>query len=526
MNFKDKLTKELEKQLKQEVNLRPTPSPEFGDYALFLKNPNKKIKSNLIKKTEVKGNYLNIFINKTKFIEETLKDINKDYGKSKENKTILIESPGPNTNKPLHIGHLRNMALGISLSNMLNYLGNKIINVDIINDRGIHICKSMLAYKLYGKNQQPNKKPDHFVGDYYVLYSQKNIPDERAQEMLIKWEKGDKETIALWKKMNKWAIEGMHQTYKEFGLNIKKTYYESQHYSKGKDIVLKGLQEGLFQKDKEGIIINLGKELGKKVLLRSDGTSIYITQDIYLAKQRYEDFKFNKMIYIVGSEQIYHFKALFEIFKRLKYNFADNCYHLSYGMVSLPEGKMKSREGKVVDADDMIENTKELAIKKIKQRDKLPKKETLEISKEIGLAAIKFFLLKYDSKKDFIFNPEEALSFEGETGPYIQYTHARISSILKKSKSNIEIDYQKYNQQEFQLIKKLSEFPEIIKDSAIKYKPNLLCNYLIQLSQLFNTYYSKYEIKNSKERLLLISKIKQILTIGLNLLGIQAPEAM
>jgi len=515
MNFKEKLTKEIKKQVK-EVYLRPTPSPELGDYSLFLKYPNKiKLKSNLIERTEIKGNYLNIFINKSKFIEETLKDIDKDYGKENQKKTILIESPGPNTNKPLHIGHLRNMALSISLSNIYKKLGNKVINVDIINDRGIHICKSMLAYQLYGKNKKPNKKSDHFVGDYYVIYSQKKILDEKAQEMLVKWEKGDKETIALWEKMNKWAIDGMYQTYKEFGLKINKTYHESQYYNKGKNIVLEGLKKDLFKKDKEGVVIDLGKNLGKKVLLRADGTSIYITQDIYLAKKRYEDYKFDKLIYIVGSEQIYHFKVLFEVLKKLKYKFADNCYHLSYGMVSLPEGKMKSREGKVADADDLIENTIELA-----------KKKNKKTSKIVALAAIKFLLLKYDSKKDFIFKPEEALSFEGETGPYIQYTHARINSILKKSKPSNKIDYKKYNQEEFQLIKKLSEFPGIIKDSAIKYKPNLLCNYLIQLSQLFNTYYSKYEIKTSKERTLLITKIKQILSTGLNLLGIEAPESM
>ena len=541
MNFKEEFANLLSKHTKLSrdkiLNLIEIPKNDFGDLAFpafsVSNNPNrtaeeitKKLSSDSFEKFQNAGPYINAFIKKEKLIQETLTK----ESKIKQNKIVLIESPGPNTNKPLHLGHLRNMALGISLSSINKYLGNKVINVDIINDRGIHICKSMLAYKLYGKNKLPDKKSDHFVGDYYVLFSKKEIPEEKAQEMLIQWENKDKKTIELWKKMNKWAIDGMHQTYREFGMNIDKTYYESQHYLKGKGIVLSGLKDNIFQKDEDGsIIVDLGK-LGKKVLLRSDGTSIYITQDIYLAKQRYEDYKFDRMIYIVGSEQIHHFNALFEIFKKLNYKFADNCYHLAYGMVYLPEGKMKSREGKIVDADDFIEDTTRLAEGKIREREKdLPKAELEKRAKSVALSSIKFLLLKYNARKDFVFNPNEALAFEGESGAYVLYTYARISSILRKAKKISKPNYKKYNDLEYSMIKKMS----VLNDNVIKaeenYSPNIICNYLIELCQLFNSYYSKELIIGSKtenEKLNLLKKLQETLKIGMNLLGMKELERM
>ncbi|MBU2634160.1 MAG: arginine--tRNA ligase [Nanoarchaeota archaeon] len=557
MPFKDKIIKILKTQTGLKTINLETPQEAFGDYSFpcFLlakklkKSPNeialglsKKIKADFLEKTETKGPYLNFFIKKEKLTELILKKIQKEkenYGSLKQNKTILIESPGPNTNKPLHVGHLRNMALGISLSNISKKLGNKAKNIDIVNDRGIHICKSMLAYKLYGKNKKPSKKTDHFVGDFYVLYSQKlkenPALEQQAKDLLIKWENKDKETIILWKKMNSWALEGMYQTYTNFGLNIKKTYYESQCYEKGKEIILNNLKKGLFKKEKDNSIsINLEKEnLGKKILLRSNGTSVYITQDIYLAKKRYEDFKMDKLIYIVASEQDYHFKVLFKILKKLKYKFANNLYHLSYGMVNLVSGKMKSREGTIVDADNLIEEITNLTKKEILKRNKnISKKELEQRSKIIALAAIKFYLLKLDPKKDTIFKPEESISFEGETGPYIQYSYARIQSILKKAKLLSKINYELLsNPLEFKLIKQLSLFPSIVEKASQDLKPNLIANYVFLLSKTFNEYYHAYNILKEKQeiknaRLTLISSIAITLKISLNLLGIEVLDQM
>ena len=427
MNFKEKLEKEIKNQLKQEIDLRIPPSQEFGDFslALFNKNPNKIIlKSSLIERTEVKGNYLNIFIKKSKFIEETLKEINKDYGKTKsKQQKILIEYPSPNTNKPLHLGHIRNILLGSTLTNLLKFQGNKVIQVNLNNDRGIHICNSMLAYKLWGKNKQPDKKSDHFVGDFYVMFAQKAKEnkdlEKQAQELLLKWEKGDNETISLWKKMNGWALKGFNETYKRFNLKFDKEYYESNLYKEGKRIIEDGLKKKLFTKDEDNnIIIDLTNEgLGKKVLLRNDGTSIYITQDIYFAYIKEKEFHPDKSLYIVASEQDYHFKVLFKILDILKIIPINNLYHFSYGMIELPSGKMKSREGKVVDADDIIDEVINLSKEIIKEKNPKVSKEEIDfLSKTIGMGALKFFILKYDSKRNFVYNPEESLSFEGETG--------------------------------------------------------------------------------------------------------------
>ncbi len=544
----------------KDITLEIPPNPEFGDYAFLCFELAKKIKKNpseiaqdlakniklsdLIKKVEVKGPYLNFFVSKEALSKNVLIDVFKkksSYGSAKKKKkeVVLIESPGPNTNKPLHLGHLRNMSLGISLSNIYNFLGYNVKNVDIINDRGIHICKSMLAYKKYGKNKLPDKKSDHFVGDYYVLYNKKlkedpNL-DKEAQELLEKWEKNDKEVRALWKKMNKWAVDGMFETYKRFGMKIDKPYFESDTYLKGKEIVMDGLKKGIFEKDDDGnIIVDLEKErLGKKVLIRANGTAVYITQDMALAGIRYKDYKMDKMIYVVGNEQIYHFKVLFKIFKILKYPFADSCYHLAYGMVNLPEGKMKSREGKVVDADDLMDNMVELAKKEIKKRHKdLQKKEIEKRSEQIGLGALKFYMLKPDSLKDMMYNPEESIKFEGETGPYVQYAHTRINSILSKTKLPIKVDYSLLKDElEQKLITLISQFPDKVTEAAKSYKPSIIANYLVELSQNFNSFYTKLPVLKAETglkeaRLHLIIAVKQVLKNGLNLLGIEAPERM
>lgn len=540
----------------KEIVLEIPPDDSLGDYSFPCfglakqqkRNPteiaselkNKIKKTNSIEKIEIKGPYLNFFVNKQELAGITIRTILKQkekYGSAKDNKKIVIESPGPNTNKPLHLGHLRNMALGLSLSKIYKKRGNKVINVDIINDRGIHICKSMLAYKKFGNNKKPNKKPDHFVGDFYILFNKKESKEleEEAINLLRKWENKDKEAIKLWKKMNSWAIKGINETYKKFGIKIDNTFFESHYYIKGKDIALEGLRKGIFEKDNNGaIIVNLEKEgLGKKVLLREDGTSVYITQDIYLAIKRYQDFKMDKMIYIVASEQIHHFKVLFAILKILGYSFAKDYYHLPYGMIYLPEGKMKSREGKIVDADNLIRDVTGLTRKEIVKRDeKISRKELEKRAEIIGLGAIKFFILNYDPLKDFVYHPEESLSFEGETGPYIQYAHARISSVLRKTKKINKVGVKGLTTtEEIRLIKLLSDYPRKIQEAATQYKPSIISNYLFDLAQSFNTFYSKYPILKSEEnkkiaRLNLISCIKIVLKDGLGLLGIEAPERM
>jgi arginyl-tRNA synthetase len=557
--FKQEIVTILKKITKQnEINLETPPSSELGDYAfpcfslakIYKKNPNeiaqeliKKIKlTKIIKKIEIKGAYLNFFIDKEKLSETILKTIYKEknnFGKNKEKDKIIIEFPSPNTNKPLHLGHIRNILIGQSISNLLRFLGNKVYQVNLNNDRGIHICKSMWAYQKFGNNKNPDKKPDHFVGDFYVLYEKnKSIETEKEiQQMLTRWEQGDEKTRALWRKLTNWVLKGFNETYRKFNLKFDKTYNESEIYDKGKTIVLEAFKKRIFYKDNKGMIIaDLEKyDLGKKVLLRADGTSIYITQDIYLAKKKYDDFKINKSIYVVASEQNYHFKVLFKILELLKYKFAKNCYHLSYGMIYLPEGKMKSREGTIVDADDIIEKMQLLAEEEIIKRHKeLKKDEIRKRANMIGLGALRYYILKYDTLKDIHFNPKESISFEGETGPYIQYAHARICSIERKYSKRIRdnINYSLLKQkEEFELIKHLAKFPEIIKNAAHQYKPYLLANYLYELAKQFNEYYHKYPVLKveqeiKKARLLLINCIKQVLKTGLNLLGINAPESM
>lgn len=540
-------------------------NPKLGDYAIpcfaftkqLKKSPQEiakelqkvlqdKIKDKLefVSKTEVKGPYLNLFLKKELFAN-VLKEIHKCkqcYGTFPLNKkVVLVEGPSPNTNKPLHLGHVRNMAICKSLFNVMNAAGYTAKKINLNNDRGVHICKSMLAYQKFGKDDTPEKsglKPDHFVAKYYVLFNEKakEAPEleQEIHEMLQKWEAGDKEVIAVWKKMNKWAFEGFKETYKTFNMSFDKEYYESESYAHGKDIVLDGLKKGLFEKDEAGaIIIDLEKEgYDKKVLVRSDGTTVYMTQDIYLAKKKYEDFKYDRSVYVVGNEQDYHFQVLFKVLEKLKLKATQGCYHFSYGMIDLPEGRMKSREGTVVDADALVKEVVSLAVEEIKKRyDSLDKKEIAERAKKIAMSAILFHILKYDPKKDFTYNPEESLSFEGETGPYCQYVYARIQSIIKKSSVKAKDNISLLGKDEKNILKLLSDYPAIVKKVSDNYKLSLIARYVLELCQEFNNYYSKTKIiQENKElesaRLYLIEAIAQVVANSLNLLGIEVLDEM
>ncbi|MFW9950804.1 MAG: arginine--tRNA ligase, partial [Candidatus Thorarchaeota archaeon] len=501
--------------------------------------------SSFIKSLCVNGAYLNIKV-KVKSILEFIYEQKENFGRprditeSKKKLRIVIEYPSPNTNKPLHFGHVRNMLLGKSLSTLLQYKTHQVFQVNLINDRGIHICKSMLAYQKWGKNGEPDKKGDNYVGDFYVLYNKmaekdKNLEKE-AYELLRLWESGDKATIKLWNKMNKWALKGFKTTYDKLGISFDKEYFESNLYLKGKEIILDGLKKGIFKKTKDGAIIAELKEkfnLEDKVLIRNDGTSIYITQDIYLAYKKKEDFDFDKSIYVVADEQIQHFKWLFAILELLGFK-GDN-YHFAYGMVSLPSGKMKSREGTIVDADDVIQEVETLAFEEVNKRyPDLSIAEKHIRAEIIGLAALKFFILKYSPMKGFVFKPEESISFEGETGPYIQYCYARISSIIMKSglKIDTNIDWNLLNhEKELLLINQLVYFPEIIDATEKTYNIHLIPQYLLTLCQAFNTFYTSCQVisndkKLEKARLLLIRCVQIIIKIGLNILGIETLDQM
>ncbi|MDD5086430.1 MAG: arginine--tRNA ligase [Candidatus Nanoarchaeia archaeon] len=560
--FKKEIEKALKPYAKGEMTVEIPPDSKLGDYAFpcfnlakqlrkspadIAKDLSLKIKPNkYIREIRNVGPYVNFFINNDILNETILNEILKNKEKyglwPTKHKKVVIEFPSPNTNKPLHLGHARNMLIGESLSRILEFDGYKVFRVNLNNDRGVHICKSMLAYKKWGDSKTPeseNKKSDHFVGDFYVLYSKKAKEnpglDNEAQEMLKKWENNDKETVELWKKMNNWAIKGFNETYNMFGIKHDKTYNESEHYDDAKKIVLDNFKKGIFKKDEEGnIYVELEKySLPNKILLRADGTSVYMTQDIMLAKIKYNDFKMDKSIFVVGSEQKLHFNQLFKILELIGFKNFDGCYHLAYGMISLPEGKMKSREGTVVDADDIVEDMISLAKQEIEKRHDINKKEIEERAKTIGLGALNFFVLKYDALKDFVFNPKESISFEGETGPYIQYAHARICSILRKAgKQAKDIDLSLLNKKEEKdIIKLLGSFPEVIDSAASGYKPSLIARYLLDLSQLFNEFYHKHQIIKADEktrdaRLALIKSIKYVVENGLNLLGIDAPEKM
>lgn len=566
--MKTLISKTLEKSLKElKIKLSPEeidslieipPSTEMGDFAFPCFSLSKTLKLNpsdialeLRKKignppeglqVETQGPYVNFFVDRKSLAENLIKEINEkadSFGNSNIPQKVMVEFPSPNTNKPLHLGHLRNMAIGESVSRILEFSGSRVIRTNLNNDRGIHICKSMLAYQKWGKNKKPTKtkKSDHLVGDFYVMFSKKAKQSEKlekeAHELLRKWEAGDKETLELWKKMNQWALDGFNETYKKFGIWHDKEYYESQIYDKGKEIILQGVKDKIFTQNEDGSVsIDLeDKGLGKKYLLRSDGTTIYMTQDIYLAKLKLDEFQIDKSIYLTGNEQDYHFQVLFHLLDKLKLVEKKNLHHLSYGMVMLPEGRMKSREGTVVDADDLIEEIKKLVQKELKKRDKkISKKAIEERSLKITLAAIKYYLLKTDIKKNIVFHPKESISFEGDTGPYLLYSYARANSIIEKSKQkNLKFKIESLDQSEINLIKKLEEFKSVVQKSSENLNPSYLANYSFQLAQIFNEFYHSCPVIGSEKedfRLALVISFKQVLKNSLTLLGIEVLEKM
>jgi arginyl-tRNA synthetase len=534
------------------------PSPELGDYAFpcfflseKLKNEPSQIAIELREKigdapatdfedVQTRGPYINFFVNRGSLARQVIWDAilkRKDYGQSKagKGKRTMVEFSSPNTNKPLHLGHLRNLAIGESISRILEFNGEKVIRANLNNDRGIHISKSMLAYQKWGKEKTPRDKkikPDHFVGNLYTLFNKRKTKklEKEAQEMLKKWEERDKRTLLLWKLMNNWALEGFEQTYKTFGIKHDVTFFESRIWKKGKDIIEKGLKKGVFKKSKKGDIkIDLKKEgLDKKILLRSDGTSLYITQDLALAKMKFNKYKLNKSIYVVGNEQEYHFKVLFSILDKLGFENKE-MIHLSYGMVNLPKGKMKSREGTIVDADDLIEKIRVMAEKELVKREKLSKTKLKKRSLVIALAAIKYMLLKVDARKNMLFDPKESLNFEGDTGPYILYSYARASSIMEKAPEQKKFKVHELEDKEVELVKKLSQFPDVVLNASRNLNPSVIANYSYQLAQTFNEFYHNCRVIGSKQeafRLALVQSFRQVLKNSLKLIGIKTLEEM
>ncbi len=501
-------------------------------------------------KSENIGPYLNFFINKGFFFSSVLGEIldkKNNFGQQEigKGKSILIEYSAPNTNKPQHLGHLRNNFLGWSLATIFSTVGYKAIKVNLVNDRGIHICKSMLAYRKWGNGKTPETekvKGDHFVGQYYVLFEKKvkenpELLDE-AQKDLEGWENGNSEILFLWQLMNKWANDGFKKTYEKIGVSFDRWYYESDIYNSGRDIILKALKKGLCYKREDGAVeIDLTHDgLDKKVLLRPNTTSVYITQDIGLAKLKQDEFNPDKSIYVVASEQDYHFRVLFRILEIFGFDWVKNCRHLSYGMVFLPEGRMKSREGIVVDADDIIEEMIQLAKSEIIHRS--PNLSPIEVSsraKVIAIGALRFFFLKFTPQQEIYFNPKDSISFEGDSGPYLQYTYARIQSILKKDKPKKRKSKINYNAltelEEKELLNILLIYPNVIIEAAENYNPANLAHYLLKLSQKFNEFYHKHQILKAKAeirnaRLCLAQAVAQIIKNGLKLLGIDVLEEM
>ena len=490
----------------------------------------------------------------------------KDYGKkpiTKDSPAVIVEYSSPNTNKPLHLGHIRNNLLGFSMAKIIEATGKKVYKTQIINDRGIHICKSMIAWQLFGKGETPEstrEKGDKLVGKYYVLFD-KAYKEEiagliaegktkeeaereapiflKAQEMLRSWEQGDPETLALWRQMNQWVYDGFEVTYRNLGVSFDRNYYESETYLLGKDIVQRGLDEGVFYRKEDGSVwIDLTAEgLDEKLVLRSDGTSVYITQDLGTATKRIEeDFpKVEGMIYTVGNEQDYHFKVLFLILQKLGYTWAKNLYHLSYGMVELPNGKMKSREGTVVDADDLMEEMVQVAQELSQELGKLEgysDQQKEQLYRVIGLGALKYYILKVDPKKKIAFNPQESIDFQGNTGPFIQYTYARIQSILRRAETCQLPKSVSLHPKEKELIKLLSLFPEVVQNAADTYSPALIANYVYDLVKEFNSFYQNVSILGEEDtdkrslRVHLSRKVGEVIAIGFDLLGIEVPERM
>jgi arginyl-tRNA synthetase len=516
----------------------------------------------IIKKVEFQGPYLNFWIDETVLFGDSIEKVEKEkdeYGNSEkgEEKKIMLEYLGPNTNKPLHLGHARNGALGMALAQILESQGFDVTKANLVNDRGIHICKSMLAWKKWGQGGTPeddNEKGDHFVGKFYVMYNTELEKDphleDEIRKMLILWEAKDKATRKLWKKMNEWVYQGFQETYARFGLEFDVTYYESGTYELGKNIVQLGLDKGIFERDNNQSITfylpekKFGRdkngELKKVTVIRADGTSLYITQDLGLAVKRFNDYHFDQMIYVVGKEQIFHFQCLFEILRALNFSWSRDLRHLPYGMVSLPEGKMKSREGKVVDTDDLISEVVRMAWEEVKRRDEkggLDEKEMRKRADIIGIGAIKFYLLRFGATQDICFDPKESISFDGVTGAYCQYAYARIQSILRKAEDQkIESsnpDYGKLGTDEERiLIQKIIQYPEILEKAAICLNPALVVGHIYETTRAFNQFYVSHKVADSKNeelsaaRIDLIKSAAQVIRNGLSIMGIETLDRM
>jgi arginyl-tRNA synthetase len=560
--MKETIIQLLAKHLEPEVTeleienlLEIPPDEKLGDYALPCFTLAKKLRKSpisiaegiaqsianesMIAKYQVVSGYLNLFIDRKWLSLNVLQSaLYPDFGTGNENETIVVEYCSPNTNKPLHLGHLRNMAIGESVARIFAYSGNKVYKTCVYNDRGVHICKSMLAYQDYGEGATPQEKgvkSDHFVGDFYVMFAKQAKEDEsyetKALELLQSWESGNEKTVALWKQMNEWALTGFRGTFQLFGTSFDREYYESNIYKHGREIILEGLDRGLFKKLPDGAIVAdlTGKGLDEKVLLRSNGTSVYIVQDIYLAHLKNQDFAYDRSIYVVGNEQEYHFKALKGILEILGARASGGIHHLSYGMVELPEGKMKSREGTVVDGDDLILDTSLLAEEEIRKRYQLPEEEVKERAWKIALAAIKFQLLKTETGKNMVFNPKEAIRFEGDTGPYLLYSYARASSILRKAGIPIRVEPWEANEYEARVLKKMNQFPDVVKLASERLTPSTLANYALELAQNFNEFYHECHVLKSDipgQRLALVSAFRNTSGKCLELLGIEKLEEM
>ncbi len=572
----------------QQVQLQKT-RPEFeGDITLvvfpFVKAARKApaqvaaemgeaLQGDLVEKFNAVQGFLNLSIAQTYWLEQLQTIANtENYGchtRTKEDGTqplMMVEYSSPNTNKPLHLGHVRNNLLGYSIAKIQEANGWKVVKTNIVNDRGIHICKSMLAWLKFGNGETPEssgKKGDHLIGDYYVRFDveyKKQIKDlmaqgmdeetakkeapliKEAQAMLLKWEQGDPEVRALWQKMNSWVYAGFDETYKQMGVSFDKIYYESNTYLEGKKEVERGLKEGLFYRREDGSVwADLTQDgLDEKLLLRSDGTSVYMTQDIGTAKLRFQDYPIDKMVYVVGNEQEYHFKVLSILLDRLGFPFGKELVHFSYGMVELPNGKMKSREGTVVDADDlmaqMIADAREISKDKVNTLPDITADEANEIARIVGLGALKYFILKVDPRKNMLFNPAESIDFNGNTGPFIQYTYARIQSVLRKAEAAHDLndfnDLKVLNGKELALIQRLADYPVVVRQAGNDFSPAVIANYAYALACDFNSFYHNYSILNEPDttvramRLTLSATVAKVIRSAMSLLGIEVPDRM
>ena len=571
-NFEGNLTLVTFPLLKTSRKSPETTAQEIGEYL--------KANCKAIADFNVVKGFLNLVIAPAAWIG-LLNDIHADekFGEQQvtaDSPLAMVEYSSPNTNKPLHLGHVRNNLLGWSLSKIMEANGYKVVKTNIVNDRGIHICKSMLAWQKWGNGitpEQAGKKGDHLIGDFYVLFDkhyraevaeltakfrEEGLNDEAAKakaeqesplmkeahEMLVKWEANDPEVRALWEKMNSWVYAGFDETYKALGVGFDKIYYESNTYLEGKKKVEEGLAKGLFvRKDDNSVWADLTNEgLDQKILLRSDGTSVYMTQDIGTAEMRFKDYPIDKMIYVVGNEQNYHFQVLSILLDRLGFKWGKDLVHFSYGMVELPNGKMKSREGTVVDADDliasMIQNARALSEDKVNKLEDITEAEKNEIARIVGLGALKYFILKVDARKNMLFNPEESIDFNGNTGPFIQYTYARIRSILRKAAAQgIAIptavaDNAPMNEKEIALIQKMNDFGAAVAQAGVDYSPSGIANYCYELTKEFNQFYHDYSILNADTedekttRLVLAQNVAKVIKNGMELLGIEVPERM